>query len=459
MANVPRKPLTPAKLLCIVVGAVFLLILTAVGLLLLPIWDIEEPSFPALERPPRPVVADEDNAYPLILGLRGVFTAPPKELMDLLAPAADAPSEEELRQLKDYLDSQAPVLATLRQALARPYLLSPEVESYSTICPHVNVYLKVGGRLLSLRVYQALQDGDSEGALDTLQLQYQLLNAVLERPEGLIEHLAGTALAAIAFENAWRVLRNPAMDPTLQEEIPSLFPSSSQLYDSLILGLRSEFNMQRRMVRQIVSGEMRLKDFDDGSLAKPLQNLPIPKGPLFKPNKTLFLLGSRAVWYQEKIERMKVSDFRPMPAFIEPTQPRFERLDMENAIGRIFYLIITPAMESTSQSVLKRIAEQDLLRLWLALRRYERQQGRFPDSLDALVPDFLDAIPLDPFDGKPLRYDAALKRIWSVGADGRDEGGKPPRRSNDRYGDIVFGAEGRILEARDSKTSSPPTVE
>lgn len=40
----------------------------------------------------------------------------------------------------------------------------------------------------------------------------------------------------------------------------------------------------------------------------------------------------------------------------------------------------------------------------LAAERYRRQHGQWPDDLDKLVPEFLAAVPLDPQDGKPLKF-------------------------------------------------------
>jgi hypothetical protein len=45
-----------------------------------------------------------------------------------------------------------------------------------------------------------------------------------------------------------------------------------------------------------------------------------------------------------------------------------------------------------------------------------------------LTPEFLDAVPTDPFDGAPLRYRLLPRgyEIYSVGADGHDDGGREP---------------------------------
>jgi hypothetical protein len=60
----------------------------------------------------------------------------------------------------------------------------------------------------------------------------------------------------------------------------------------------------------------------------------------------------------------------------------------------------------------------------LACERHRRSPGRWPAALDDLVPAQLAAVPLDPFDGKPLRYrrlpDGGV--IYSVGPNGKADG-------------------------------------
>jgi hypothetical protein len=74
----------------------------------------------------------------------------------------------------------------------------------------------------------------------------------------------------------------------------------------------------------------------------------------------------------------------------------------------------------------------------LAVAEYAARRGSVPAGLSDLVPDFLSAVPADPCDGAPLRY--AGGKVWSVGMDGKDDGGTPPADPDDtlgRGGDIV----------------------
>jgi hypothetical protein len=79
--------------------------------------------------------------------------------------------------------------------------------------------------------------------------------------------------------------------------------------------------------------------------------------------------------------------------------------------------------------------ERDAAITVIALHRYRLADGDFPATLDELVPKFLPTLPLDPMDGKPLRY--ILKPdgpvLYSIGADGIDGGGVKAEEEQDAY--------------------------
>ena len=98
----------------------------------------------------------------------------------------------------------------------------------------------------------------------------------------------------------------------------------------------------------------------------------------------------------------------------------------------------------------------------LMLEQFRKKTGRLPTGPDELVPDYLPVWPLDPFDGKPLRYVPRTNDTWkvySVGPDLKDDGGNFSRRdtpvaqwqlSNDHSGDDI------ICGGSESDTNSPP---
>jgi hypothetical protein len=60
------------------------------------------------------------------------------------------------------------------------------------------------------------------------------------------------------------------------------------------------------------------------------------------------------------------------------------------------------------------------------VERHRRKYGQAPAKLEQLVPEFLTAVPVDPFDGKPLRYAVRPDRrvVYSIGKNGQDNGGQ-----------------------------------
>ncbi|MFN7141546.1 MAG: hypothetical protein ACK4UN_19635, partial [Limisphaerales bacterium] len=94
-----------------------------------------------------------------------------------------------------------------------------------------------------------------------------------------------------------------------------------------------------------------------------------------------------------------------------------------NAIGQIFTSMIFPAYDSF---FVRKCNEDSLLsaaQTMFALRTFKDQHGRLPEKLEELVPHYLPALPRDGFDGKPLKYSAEKRILYSVGKDLVDSGG------------------------------------
>lgn len=72
----------------------------------------------------------------------------------------------------------------------------------------------------------------------------------------------------------------------------------------------------------------------------------------------------------------------------------------------------------------------------VAIERYRRAHGEdLPAALTDLVPTYLAEIPEDPLTGKPLLYRAAADAyiVYSVGPDGKDDGGSLLRQADPTY--------------------------
>ena len=99
----------------------------------------------------------------------------------------------------------------------------------------------------------------------------------------------------------------------------------------------------------------------------------------------------------------------------------WQKLSRTNA--RIYFSALHP--NTTLCRHIHADAYLPLVRAAVACEIYEREHGEYPSSLDALVPGIIAKVPVDPFDGRPVRYRRKGKHLvlWSVGRDKKDAGG------------------------------------
>jgi hypothetical protein len=92
-------------------------------------------------------------------------------------------------------------------------------------------------------------------------------------------------------------------------------------------------------------------------------------------------------------------------------------------------------------------AQLGLLQAAAGVQAFHAASGKWPITLDELVPAYLEQVPADPFSPKQgLRYRCAEGRImlYSVGPDGKDDGGSPEATQQNAWrggmmrGDIMF---------------------
>jgi len=136
-----------------------------------------------------------------------------------------------------------------------------------------------------------------------------------------------------------------------------------------------------------------------------------PKTPLFEE-------------YCREMDKFIAAADRPCGA--QPLYPSLP-LPFDGAYSSQF----TPQLCALSYAF-KRAREQQLM-LRLALRAYHLEHGEPPAKLSDLTPAYLRNIPLDPF-GKGEKWRFRNGGAWSVGPDGKDDGGKPlPMRPPSNY--------------------------
>jgi len=316
-------------------------------------------------------------------------------------PAWDQPLPAQMQDaMRQYLDKNADALQALHEASDIKESRYPidMTQGIMTLLPDVGP-LREAARLLRLQAALAADEGRPEDATRSVSAMLRLARSLDEEPI-LISALVRMSVDMMAVETTERVI---ARADVSAEQLSSL---EAHVRDA----------MGHRTFRRAIAGEraMAMSVFQDGSInlaAMGGPNAGFPSVPGFTDRDHLAYLRLSALG-------VTVLD--------DPTNPP----DMDAALEELpRYCLITrivlPATDASAMSELRHEAMMRATLVGLAVKRYQLTNDDWPPSLDALKPTYLDHIPIDPFDGKPLRYvvEDDIANVYSIGKDGVDDEG------------------------------------
>jgi len=229
----------------------------------------------------------------------------------------------------------------------------------------------------------------------------------------LISMLIRTACVSIACNTA-QVPLAQGEPPAAELEALQRLLEDEDRFSELEIGVRGERASLQEMFTAYEKGEITLKDLGDGPL----------------PGEKFFGIFFHTAAENEHPEMLSI-----MTRFLEASRlPLHERPDVMDALNQeirsmsrthVLTRMLVPAVSSVANSSQRKHALVRTMIVCLALERYRQAKHAWPATLDALAPDYLSSVPLDPFDGKPLRYrqlpDGLV--VYSVGTDRVDNEG------------------------------------
>ncbi|MGD1275934.1 MAG: hypothetical protein ABR964_01770 [Tepidisphaeraceae bacterium] len=330
-----------------------------------------------------------------------------------------------------FLARQTPTLALLRRAANMPAcrfdedLTTPDIQQ---LLPALNEE-REAANVLELDARHELAQGHVSNAIADIDAVFKMSRHFGQRPllvSGLIA-IGTDAAAAVWLQEAL-----PAV--TRREDIAAL---NLQALSPIRRIFWRTFQGEERYGLGLLSG-VGYEEFGlAGAANQPGSPLvrAIGHSPLFR----VLLLPDVLDGYLQLMDGLKRATLEP---YFKARQQLVELEDSYSPNGPhrgLFVAIMAPSMTRTIQMVAQAEATDACAEVAVAMTRYRLDHGALPAKLEDLVPGYLDEIPLDPFDGKPLRL--AVKQdqciIYSVGPDGKDDGGIPldPRTNT---GDVPF---------------------
>ena len=314
-------------------------------------------------------------------------------------------------------------------------------------------------RLFVLNSKVATRDGQPDEALSAVSDLLRFAS-LCERDAGsLIQYLVAVAMREMALGATRDIVRSDILNNAQLSELDHVLRSNRPSTRGLVLAWQTEYEVFANLVDALAAGEIPL-DQDDGAES---MNWIQRRGAkyFFHPNRTK---RDMALFYTELIDQVTnayaqtqltdVEDFVMEKKRAVDTARGLQKFREPNPIGTILYAMLLPS----SQGVLKKKCNSQVSHratiLIAALQTFKKSAGRYPATLDALIPDIIPEVPLDPYDGQPMRYDRSKGVVYSVGEDLKDSNGstdllphKNPRNQRQRQWqteDFVFEIQERI---------------
>jgi len=326
------------------------------------------------------------------------------------------------RDILAALESRKAVFEELKAASGRPecrFGVRYE-DSVEALLPHL-VWLKAAGHLLQIRAVAQLETGNRVAAVEDVFLILRLADAAGSDPIliSMLVRFAIESQAASAFWQGWRDQRWTGED---YQRFQTLF-EAIDTREAAIAALRGERIFGSSLMDLLLRDPARYAaalSGDDGSQQTGAVGLSLrltPSGWL-RQNQT-----AHSRWLDGVVQQAQEA---PAGLGLSVTA---RSIDTDFG-GASPYHFLVRLMAPSFSNVFKK-ADRSLVRCLLlsttcAIERYRAETGHLPATLADLAPRYLQVAPIDPMDGKPLRYQARSDghfELYSVGLDGLDDDG------------------------------------
>jgi hypothetical protein len=382
-----------------------------------------------------PPVPDDDNAAKLLQDAAAAIVTPGGLGVSLDDVFGDIRLvEEHADEVGKLVEANADALRRARQARSRPgtdWKLGMRSPVINVILPDLSSQRHLAKLLCTAALYQH-HTGDDAESVETIGDVLEVAERVGEMPF-LISEFVSIAIYALADTVVEQIAPNLLVDigspeptgasvaPARQEQLRALITTlldDEPLREAWRFGMYGERLMCLDSTNLVASGQVNMGALTGGPwLPRPLT---VALGPMFicdgvfmMEYETAFAEAGSAASFPDARARM-------------PRYPSFDSGIKRNMHSLSHRLL--PTLDRALELHFQSIAKRHMAATALAIRLYELEHGRQPESLDQLVPHYVTGLPSDPFasDGQPLGYrrDAVHPVIYSVGLDGVDDGGE-----------------------------------
>jgi hypothetical protein len=380
----------------------------------------------------RPVPPDEENSALVMLKAFGQFRAFRNEAEEgLVLGSAGGKRDGRKHSVKTrkmasaYLADNAAVLDLIASAAALPggaYPPDTTGEPWEMLLPHL-ASLREAARLCGVAAAYRAEAGDPAGALRALTDGRTAIQSI-GQPMTLIEALVRIAMNAIWADSLQRVLEVGELPPAALRELRGQAEAEQKA-----------FSMEMAWYAERAMGHSAFATVTDpatlsGGTGSALWHI-YRLVPGWSEQDALFYytFWARQVSISALPIRERLAESRKLG---EETGVALSTSRWRHPMSGM----LMPAVTRATQEEVRSHVRMSIVRAALAAEEWRLAHGRWPDSLDDLVPGLLDAVPEDPFSEGTVCYLKTANGVvvYSVGQDGQDDGGLTESEAHSRAG-------------------------
>ena len=299
--------------------------------------------------------------------------------------------------------------------------------------------VRAAARLLALEAHVRAHRGDAHGAAESILAMLSAGESLRQEPI-IVSQLVHIAVQGMASGTAEKLVSGA---PFAEADLARL--------QARFQGLNNDEGMLRALMGERAMGVQAIRNpasaFGGGG----------PPGPV-----AALVAGDHAVQlYLDWMDQVIAAARQPLPGRLDQVAAVEagirESLGGASPITRLrstMPALLLPALQAAMAAGARGNATAQVTAAGIAAQRFRLKHGKLPARLEDLVPGFLPAVPMDPFDGRPLRWVVKGDElvVYSIGRNRIDEGGTRPAEGAE--GDVVFvlGKAGRAEESPSTKS-------
>jgi hypothetical protein len=370
-------------------------------------------------------IADSDNAAWYLRQAAAAIKHGP-EAQTLWNGWDIAYTDHEISDLTRWMDDEQNTRSMVRQARAHPIVAwnmkfgSPAI---MTLLPDLSTQRSLAN---TLRVVSYVEHhrGNDAGAVEALRDLSFVADAMQQYLPTLVSHLVGIGIGAITSDAAINLSREMAIADESAATRPGGAPASRAQVFQLIADLSDERQYRLGGIRSLYGERTGALD---SIKALPMQAMPSAGLNVFRPAFQLDVINMLRAETQ-----VSLAMGQPTLASARALMPNIQPMHNRQGVSMLTHLlssILTPSLNRFAVTHYRGLTDRRAAVIALAIRLWRfDHDGKWPASLDDLVPGYLAATPVDPmsptaapFHYKPDAPGGAI--IYSVGECGTDHGG------------------------------------